>query len=210
MDLLVCGSLRSPQDARYGPLVSMAKSTDNTVIAANASARHAKLVARSGAEALEELPEEDRELLPPLPIKGPSPAYRYRLERLGFSDHKMMAQCLWDSAMAYNCLKHLDTTDDAVMLVCGRFHLEHFLGIFDHIEESSLDLGRSTFRVVVCVPLPPLHFDRFKEEGFDFSGRVPKDVADFVVFTRGKEEESEEEGGREGGASCPVRSCPAI
>ena len=125
-------------DARkYGPLALQARATRNELIAANAPRRHARLVAREGPGALANLPPADIAKLPPLPYESAplSRPYAERLSGFGFGANKIAAQCLWDAAMAHACLDFLRRRPrDCVMLVCGRFHVEHFLGVVDHVE----------------------------------------------------------------------------
>ena len=72
------------------------------------------------------------------------------------------------------------------MLVCGRFHVEHFLGVVDHVEHygetgAFAPVDRDEFRVVVALPV--------SDADFDAPGAIAADpsldtVADFVVLTR--------------------------
>ena len=69
------------------------------------------------------------------PDKPLSPAYAERLRLVGLKSANIIAaQCLWDAAMAHSCLDFLrGAPQDAIMLVCGSFHVQHFLGIVDHV-----------------------------------------------------------------------------
>ena len=91
--------------------------------------------------------------------------------------------------MAYNCLASLAAGAHGVMLVCGRFHVQHFLGVVDHVEHYSErgdfpPVERDEFRVVVCLPMEANAFahkaatDVWDDPSLDT-------VADFIVFTRG-------------------------
>ena len=196
---------RGDGDARrYGPLASLARALGGPIVAANAPRRHARLVARQGVEALDAIAGE-HDLLPPLPYAHEplSEAYAERLQMVGLrSANVVAAQCLWDAAMAHACLDFLKRAPrDAIMLVCGAFHVQHFLGVVDHVEKytesgSLFDpLERDEFRVVVCVPMDgPSFLRRSLADVWDDPSLDT--VADFIVFTRGGH------GGAQG--SCPA------
>jgi uncharacterized iron-regulated protein len=63
-------------ESGYASLVEFARVHRLPVIAANAPRRYVNRVARLGPGSLEDLPESAREWLPPLPLDGPSDAYR--------------------------------------------------------------------------------------------------------------------------------------
>ena len=63
-------------EARYRPLVELAKDRALPVVAANAPRRYVNRVSREGPESLVRLSEQARAYLPPLPYPGPSDAYR--------------------------------------------------------------------------------------------------------------------------------------
>ena len=76
------------------------------------------------------------------------------------------------------------------MLVCGAFHVQHFLGVVDHVEKYTESggpfepLDRDEFRVVVCVPMDgPSFLRRSLVDVWDDPSLDT--VADFIVFTRG-------------------------
>mmetsp|Transcript_26355 Transcript_26355/g.82050 ORF Transcript_26355/g.82050 Transcript_26355/m.82050 type:complete len:340 (+) Transcript_26355:1435-2454(+) len=180
--------------ARYGPIACLARALGCPIVAANAPRRHARLVSRNGPAALDELPPDDVSRLPPLPYpdKPLSPAYAERLRLVGLKSANIIAaQCLWDAAMAHSCLDFLrGAPQDAIMLVCGSFHVQHFLGIVDHVERYTESDGpfealeRDEFRVVVCVPLDEATFlDHRRANRWD--DKTLETFADFIVFTRG-------------------------
>ena len=180
-------------DARkYGPLALQARATRNELIAANAPRRHARLVAREGPGALANLPPADIAKLPPLPYASAplSRPYAERLSGFGFGANKIAAQCLWDAAMAHACLDFLRRRPrDCVMLVCGRFHVEHFLGVVDHVEHLGEtgafdEIDREGLRVVVCASVDAQEFARRGADGAVFDDPGFDSLADFVILTR--------------------------
>ena len=109
----------------YRPMVEVAKTRGMPVIAANAPARYVSLVNQKGPGALEKLSGKARSLLPPLPLRPASQAYRAKFMSFMYgssapcggdnSDSKaasaqaaspaaermLSAQSLWDAAMAW-------------------------------------------------------------------------------------------------------------
>jgi uncharacterized iron-regulated protein len=66
----------------YRPMVEFAVAHGLPVVAANAPRRYVNRVTRLGPESLEELSDEARRYLPPLPYPGPSEAYRKQWDRV--------------------------------------------------------------------------------------------------------------------------------
>ena len=89
----------------------------------------------------------------------------------------------------HSCLDFLKTnTRDAIMLVCGAFHVPP-LGVVDPSRSTESGgpfepLERDEFRVVVCVPMDgPSFLRRSLVDVWDDPSLDT--VADFIVFTRG-------------------------
>ncbi len=61
---------------RYRPLVENARELGLPILAANAPRRYVNRVTNQGPESLEELSEQARTYLPPIPYRGPSDRYR--------------------------------------------------------------------------------------------------------------------------------------
>mmetsp|Transcript_31424 Transcript_31424/g.55312 ORF Transcript_31424/g.55312 Transcript_31424/m.55312 type:complete len:365 (+) Transcript_31424:67-1161(+) len=144
----------------YRPIVEAAKNQGLPVFAANAPGRYVGLVNRSGQEALLALGEDGRALLPPLPFRMPSEALRWKVfdfmnaqkynsnssqpacpaqaqaEEVNPALSRMVeAQSLWDASMAWTLAELLKAGEcSKVVHLCGRFHVEHGLGIPEHLE----------------------------------------------------------------------------
>ncbi|GMI23282.1 hypothetical protein TrRE_jg8246 [Triparma retinervis] len=193
---------------KYAPLAMLAKAHNNHVIAANASRRHVRQVSVHGVNSLNELPEEEKEKLPPLPLPPPSEPYSSILrDFMGFSPNKIEAQNLWDVAMANSCLKHINEhTKAAVFLVCGRFHIQHYMGIVDHVMVTH-KLEREQYRLIVCLPIDEQSFAMCKDPSFSFeqAPEALKTFADFVVLTKQKVavEEDQKQTQTERQETCP-------
>jgi uncharacterized iron-regulated protein len=69
-------------EARYRPLVEIARAAGVPIVAANAPRRYVSRVTASGPQALEDLSELARSYLPPLPYPGPSRIYREQWDAL--------------------------------------------------------------------------------------------------------------------------------
>uniref|UniRef100_A0A7S3K3G4 Haem-binding uptake Tiki superfamily ChaN domain-containing protein n=1 Tax=Aureoumbra lagunensis TaxID=44058 RepID=A0A7S3K3G4_9STRA len=190
---------------RYGPITALAKERGSAIIAANASKRFVTYVSHYGPDVLNKIAQkgEDTDLLPPIPYpsKPLSAAYAQRLLTV-WPDNQVnnqrrnnliASQCLWDATMAHSVLRHQQNTGDAIFLVCGRFHIEYFLGIIDHIEHllqtpfgQALSFERQEFRVIVAIPLPAEQFDQCENEHWNTMRHHPllQSLADFILFTR--------------------------
>lgn len=138
----------------YVPLVSRARRTGSVVVAANAPRRFTSLVAKEGYEGLAEYAKDDRALIAPLPYKGPSTALRKKLGHIFWrrcvsleeneerETRMLWAQSLWDATMAHNILTAMHRHPDRPCFhVCGRYHIEHFLGIVEQLEHYSENMN---------------------------------------------------------------------
>jgi uncharacterized iron-regulated protein len=136
----------------YRPLVELARERGLRVLAANAPRRYVNLVAREGTGALQSLSPEARRSLPPLPYSPPSDAYRAELETLArghnhghghgattsgdplAAETGLMAQALWDAAMAYSIAEELLLNPETqVVHLAGAFHVRNRTGIPEHL-----------------------------------------------------------------------------
>lgn len=81
----------------YRPMVEFARDHEHAVLAANAPRRYANVVSREGREALADLPEDARRLLPPLPYPEASRAYRDRWTRVMAQGHQESDEALADT-----------------------------------------------------------------------------------------------------------------
>lgn len=166
---LFAGQWANWQD--YAPLVKAARRCKQPIVAANAPRRLTSIVAKGGEEALEaHLLEQaaDGPLLAPMPLRQPSPEIVAKVGPIfdggcgaGGGDRKtrmLLAQTLWDATMAHSIAREL-SRGSRVMHCCGRMHVEHYLGIGDHLphfakmfpDQAFSAEDRSRTRVVVCL-----------------------------------------------------------
>jgi uncharacterized iron-regulated protein len=172
----------------YRVLVEFAKEVEMPVIAANLPRRYVRAVGRKGARTLtSSWPSSPFSWLPKLSMPAPSTSYMEHIQdSLGDFTPNMGNGCpctkrpneftsaviLWDSAMAHAISKQLSAQPDRrVVHVCGSFHCERHLGIYEmlsHYREST-----STC-VIAMYPEEDCHeFDKERHGG----------MADFVILT---------------------------
>lgn len=124
----------------YKPMVEFAKANKFAVVAANPPGRYANRVARLGRPSLDDLSDEARSWLPPLPYGEPDPAYAAKFNALmGVGTgaptpahgpaYMIDAQVLWDAGMAYAITQALMRQPGALVVhVNGGFHSEERMG----------------------------------------------------------------------------------
>jgi len=176
--------------ADYKPLIDFCKEQELPVIASNCSRRHTRLMVNKGPEGVARLAANSEIhrtlLLPPLPIQPASEAYASNFRAImgivrsdNVDDSRISrmlnAQTMWDATMADSIVKTLLGTEcDIVVHVAGFFHVQHNLGIPEHLvnysKDSELDYHRTT---VVILP----------EEELEFVETEHKDKADFLILT---------------------------
>lgn len=183
----------------YRPLVEWAKEKGIPVVAANAPRRYVNRVSRLGTDSLDELSEEAKRSLPPLPYAAASDEYRQKFVDL-MTKHREMAaknareagdeekaeelekdkdytkglqaQSLWDAGMAYSIADALQRHPGASVLhVNGSFHSAEKLGILDHLHRY-----RPNTPTLVVTMLSAKSFPSFDAEQM-------ADQGDFVIVT---------------------------
>ena len=185
----------------YRPLVELAREAGIPVVAANAPRRYVNRVARLGRDALEDLKPEALEWLPPLPYPGPSEAYREEWDRRmeamahghGYAhgdDPALMAQALWDAAMAHSIhlkLEDLEAMVEAprgeggldarplVLHLTGSFHVDNRTGTPEALRHYRPDVQ---FQVVTTLTVPDPADFQASTEGMDVG-----ELADFLLLT---------------------------
>lgn len=121
----------------HGLMVQSARRLGLPVIAANAPRAYTKLARTEGYDALRALPEAERALFA---VPEPLPGGRYRDgfaammgEHEGMSPEKIAsyfdAQAVWDATMADSVVRALHAGRAPVVLVVGRFHVDHQGGV---------------------------------------------------------------------------------
>lgn len=127
-------------DTDIRPLAEFARENNLKLIATNIPRRYASLVNREGIEGLENLQQEARQYIAPLPppYDAELPAYRSMLEMTGLhgntNENFPKAQAIKDATMAHFILKNLDK-DKTMIHFHGAFHTDNFEGIVWYIKQ---------------------------------------------------------------------------
>jgi len=140
-------------DTDYRPLVELAREQGLRFVATNIPRRYAALVNRLGFEALEELGEQAKRLLPPLPVAyDPElPGYKAMLDMGGMPGHTNenfpRAQAIKDATMAHFIYQNL-LGGGVFLHFHGAYHSNHYEGIVWYLRRLSERLGQLTISTV--------------------------------------------------------------
>ena len=138
----------------YKPLVEFAKDSGLYFVATNVPRRYASLVNKQGFEGLEELSDEAKAFLPPLP-----PAYDPTLECYasmmkmeGMGSHVTpnfpKAQAIKDATMAHFILKYWEPGKQ-LLHYHGAYHSKNFESIYWYLKHENPDLKIVTIHSVL-------------------------------------------------------------
>lgn len=169
-------------DGNYPPghraMVEAAREHHRPVIAANAPRSYVRLARTEGFEHLQTLPSEQRSLFRiPDALPGAETRYRQDFDKvMGGNpggdeaeakqlDSTFRSQSMWDWTMAESVAKAINIGNSPVVLVVGRFHIDHHGGLVHALEHL-----RPGTRVVT------VSFEDDARESEEAEGR-----ADFVV-----------------------------
>jgi len=137
----------------YKPLVEFAKKNKIPFVASNIPRRYASLVNKKGFEGLEELSDEAKAYLPPLPVPyDPNlECYKSLLKMEGMGAHMSpnfpKAQAIKDATMAYSILKNW-TPGKLVLHFNGSYHSDNFESIYWYLKKENPDIKIATITTV--------------------------------------------------------------
>lgn len=137
----------------YKPLVEFARENKIKFVASNVPRRYASLVNSKGFEGLEELSDEAKTLIPPLPIAYDSTlnCYKSMLTMRGMGSHVNAnfpkAQALKDATMAHFILKNWEK-DKLLLHYHGAYHSKNFESIYWYLKQQNPDLKIVTISTV--------------------------------------------------------------
>jgi len=137
----------------YKPLVEFAKENQIDFVATNIPRRYAALVNSDGFEGLEELTDEAKKLIAPLPINYDPEleCYKSMLEMEGMGDHVNenfpKAQAVKDATMAHFILKNW-TKGKLFLHYNGAYHSDNFESIFWYLKQENAGLNIVTITTV--------------------------------------------------------------
>lgn len=164
----------------YHPLVEFAKQQKFPVIASNIPQRYANLVYRDGLSALDQLSDEGKKVVAPLPVTVDLklPGYADMIKSMGGHGHGSSspdniayAQAVKDATMAHFTLKY---ADKKVFHVNGAYHTQNYEGIVWYINQYRPGLKIATIHVVEQDDLEKL--EEASKNNADFIIVVPKDM----------------------------------
>jgi len=137
----------------YKPLIEFAKTNNIHFVASNVPRRYASLVNSKGFEGLEELSDDARKFIPPLPITYDSTlnCYKSMLTMMGMGDHVNenfpKAQAIKDATMSYFILKNWESGKQ-LLHFHGAYHSANFESIYWYLKHENPDLNIITISTV--------------------------------------------------------------
>lgn len=148
----------------YKPLVEFAKEKKIQFIATNIPRRYANLVFREGIEALDNLSDEAKRYLAPLPIEIDLelPAYKDMLTMMGgHTDGNIkfpQAQAIKDATMAYSIAEQLPKKYQFIHYN-GSYHSDRYQGIIWYLEKYAPKLSVFSIKTVEQASIDALEKD---------------------------------------------------
>jgi uncharacterized iron-regulated protein len=137
----------------YKPLVEFAKKNKLKFVASNVPRRYAALVNKKGFEGLEDLSDEAKAFLPPLPIKYDAElnCYKSMMEMEGMGAHVTpnfpKAQAIKDATMAHFILKNW-SPGQLLIHYHGSYHSENYESIYWYLKQANPNLKIVTIHTV--------------------------------------------------------------
>ena len=135
----------------YAPLVNFAKENKIPFAATNVPRRYAAIVARGGFQALDTIPEQEKEWIAPAPIvyDPDLPGYKKMLEMMGghSGENFPKAQALKDATMAHFILQYYKS-GSLFIHYNGAYHSENGEGIVWYLRKHNPGLNIITITTV--------------------------------------------------------------
>lgn len=165
----------------YKPLVEFAKENNLKFIGTNIPRRYASLVNKKGFEGLEELRDESKNLLPPLPVlyDGGLEGYKSMLDMMGGMDMAHVnenlpkAQAIKDATMAHFILENMDS-GQTFLHFNGTYHSNNFEGIVWYLKQY-----RPELKVLTIASVEQNQVEELNEENLDLANFIlciPEDM----------------------------------
>lgn len=138
----------------YKPLVEFARKNQLRFVATNVPRRYASLVNSKGFEGLEELSDEAKAFLPPLPVlyDPELPAYKNMLNMEGMGSHVNenfpKAQAIKDATMAHFILENW-SPGKLLIHYHGAYHSDNFESIYWYLKQHNPELNIVTITTVL-------------------------------------------------------------
>ncbi len=162
----------------YKPLIEFAKENELKFIACNVPRRYASLVHKKGFEGLNNLSDDAKNLLPPLPIEyDPElPGYKAMAEMMKgmgkghANDNLPKAQAIKDATMAYFIMQNFES-GKLFIHYNGSYHSDNFEGISWYLKQMNPDL-----KILTISSIEQDTIDKIEEENIgmaDFTICIP-------------------------------------
>lgn len=155
----------------YAPLVNLAKENEFKFIATNIPRSHANKVYKNGFEALDSLPESEKQWIAPLPINYNAELACYKnilkMAHGHGGPNLPKAQAIKDATMAHFILLNFEA-DKTFIHYHGAYHSDNYESILWHLKEDKPDLNYKTISTI-------LQADLFKLEDQNLG------KADFII-----------------------------
>lgn len=153
----------------YKPLVDMAREGGFPFIATNVPRRYASKVYREGAESLDELSDEEKAWIAPLPFPydGTLSQYQAMLEMMGGhgGENFPKAQAIKDATMAWFIVQNLQPGTTFIHFN-GSFHSNYYQGIMWYLNEYRPGLSIATINTILAEDITKV--DKAEFETADF------------------------------------------
>lgn len=153
----------------YAPLVNFARDHTIPFIATNVPRRYASMVSKGGWESLNQLSEQEKQWIAPLPIPFDSelPTYKNILTMMG--DHAtptvVMAQALKDATMAYFILRNF-RHGKLFIHFNGAYHSDFQEGILWYLKKQQPGLKYVTISTVLQKDIQRLEKEHLQKADF--------------------------------------------
>ncbi len=137
----------------YKPLIEFANKNRLNFVASNVPRRYASIVNSKGFEGLEELSDEAKKLIPPLPIRYDAEldCYKSMLTMMGMGTHVNenfpKAQALKDATMSYFILENW-IAGQLFLHYHGAYHSANYESIYWHLKQQNPNLNIVTITTV--------------------------------------------------------------
>ena len=160
--------LWSNYNTDYKPLVDFAKERKLKFIATNIPRRYASMVFKNDFQALDNLSEEEKSWIAPLPIPFDInlPGYKAMMEMMAHAGEKMpKAQAIKDATMAHFILKNL-VENSLFLHYNGTYHSDNFEGISWYLKKSNPALKILTIATVEQENISKLEKENYSKADF--------------------------------------------
>lgn len=153
----------------YAPLVELAKTLKFPFIATNVPRKYASLVYKKGFEALEELPDNEKQWIAPLPIPYDASLSQYQamLEMMGGhgGENFPKAQAIKDATMAHLIVTALKE-NTTVIHFNGSFHSNYYEGIYWYLQQYKPGIKVATINTILVEDINNIDKSEFETADF--------------------------------------------